>query len=118
MTTRPKTHKAPTAKPAMHETFGSLLYDASTASIPKLIARLRFLEDCAFWKLIAGIVRRSLPRNGRNALLRLTTVKSAPRLCNDSPALSRTVLKTPKNFWTSPFRWRSPRTPLTVGTHQ
>jgi hypothetical protein len=54
MTTRLKTRK-PATKPATPETFGSLPYDASTASIPKLIARLRFLEaDCQYHAVIGA----------------------------------------------------------------
>ena len=44
MTTKPKTRKAPAAKPAIPEELLSLPYDSETANIPKMIARLRFLE--------------------------------------------------------------------------
>jgi hypothetical protein len=67
MTTRSKTRKAPTAKPAMHETFGSLPYDASTASISKLIARLRFLEaDCQYNAAVCDPVMRLVVLNNRH----------------------------------------------------
>jgi hypothetical protein len=47
MTTKPRSRKAAAAKPAASEKFISLPYDHMTTSIPKLIARLRFLEaDC------------------------------------------------------------------------
>ena len=59
MTTKPKTRKAPRYRPARpatdEEKFTALFYDASTASIPKLIARLRFLEaDCRYCAAIAA----------------------------------------------------------------
>ena len=67
MTTRSKTRK-PAAKPAMHETFGSLPYDASTASIPKLIARLRFLEaDCQYNAAVFDPVMRHVVLNNRHS---------------------------------------------------
>jgi hypothetical protein len=48
MTTRPKSRRAPAAKTATPE-FVYLPYDGTTANIPKLIARLRFLEaDCRY----------------------------------------------------------------------
>lgn len=48
MTTKPKTRK-PAAKPATPGEFASLPYDGMTAVIPKMIARLRFLEaDCRY----------------------------------------------------------------------
>ncbi len=53
MTTKPKTGK-PAAKPATPGEFASLPYDGMTASIPKLTARLRFLEaDCVYNAAIA-----------------------------------------------------------------
>ena len=53
MTTKPKTGK-PAAKPATPGEFASLPYDGMTASIPKLSARLRFLEaDCVYNAAIA-----------------------------------------------------------------
>jgi hypothetical protein len=55
MTTRQKTRKAPAAKPTAAEEFTAMFYDGTTASIPKLIARLRFLEaDCRYGAAITA----------------------------------------------------------------
>ena len=58
MTTKPKTRK-PAAKPATPGEFASLPYDHTTASIPKMSARLRFLEaDCGYHVAIGHRFRK------------------------------------------------------------
>jgi hypothetical protein len=62
MTTKPKTRKAPAAKPATPGEFASLPFDRTTASIRKLIARLHFLEaDCRY---TAALTPPDFPKHG------------------------------------------------------
>jgi len=52
----------------MPEEFESLPYDASTASIPKLIARLRFLEaDCQYHAAVCDPVMRQVVLNNHHS---------------------------------------------------
>ena len=69
MTTRSKTRKAPAAKPATaEEEFKAMFYDGATASIPKLIARLRFLDaDCQYHAAVCDPGIRQVVLNNRHS---------------------------------------------------
>ena len=105
MTTKPRSRK-PAAKAAVPGEFASLPYDGARASIPKLIARPRFLE--ADWH----ITRRSAPRLGRKPLLKSCIGRSAPRLYHGSSKLFRMISTTLWRCSNSPRRGRNPRHPL------
>ena len=68
MTTKPKTRK-PAAKPATPGEFASLPYDGMTAVIPKMIARLRFLEaDCRYHAAIGDQFQTRCSRDRHGAV--------------------------------------------------